>query len=224
MRRVPKAAVLSRFMRDNLLANGFAPERVTELPPPIPVPAELPERADDAPPRLLFTGQLIRGKGVDQLLRALPQLRHDFRLVIAGDGNQRPELEKLAVDLGVADKVTFTGWVAEPETLYAAADIAVLPFFWPEPFGLVGPEAGARGLPVVAFRVGGVDAWLDDGVNGLAVPPRDIAGFAAAVDRLLADRELRRRLGRRGRELVRERFSDAKFVRAFRTWADGGVL
>jgi len=58
----------------------------------------------------------------------------------------------------------------------------------------------------------------------LAVPPRDIAGFAAAVDRLLADRELRRRLGRRGRELVRERFSDAKFVRAFRTWADGGVL
>ena len=100
----------------------------------------------------------------------------------------------------------------------------ILPFFWQEPFGLVGPEAMARALPVVAFRTGGVDEWLRDGENGLAVPPRDIPAFAAAVDRLLADREERIRLGRRGREGVRERFSETEYVRNFRAWIEGGVI
>ena len=224
LRRIPRVAVLSAFMRRNLIDNGFVPERIAVIPPPVPVPEVLPEKTENTPPRLLFTGQLIRGKGVDQLLRALPLLRHDFRMVIAGEGNQRPELERLAARSGVADKVSFAGWVAEPERLYARCDVAVLPFFWQEPFGLVGPEAMAHGLPVVAFRTGGVDEWLVDGENGLAVPPRDISGFAAAVDRLLADRDLRLRLGRRGREMVSERFSDEEYVRRFRTWGEGKEL
>ena len=223
MRKVPRVAVLSGFMRQNLIDSGFAPEKVTVIPPPIEVPEELPARKESVPPVLLFTGQLIRGKGVDQLLRALPLLRSDYRLVIAGEGNQRPELERLAASLKVADKVTFAGWVSDPERLYSTCDIAVLPFFWQEPFGLVGPEAGAHGLPVVAFQAGGVSEWLTDGENGFAVPPRDIGAFAAAVDRLLADREVRVRFGRRGRELVRERFSDAEYVRRFRQWMQKGV-
>ena len=224
LRRIPRVAVLSGFMRQNLIDNGFAPERIAVIPPPVAVPEALPERPENVPPKLLFTGQLIRGKGVDQLLRALPLLHHDFRLVIAGEGNMRPRLERLARQLGVTDKVSFAGWVADPERLYAQCDIAVLPFFWQEPFGLVGPEAMARALPVVAFRTGGVDEWLCDGENGLAVPPRDIPAFAAAVDRLLADREERIRLGRRGREGVRERFSETEYVRNFRAWIEGGVI
>ena len=223
LRKIPRVAVLSGFMRQNLIDNGFAPENVTVIPPPIEVPEQLPAGKESSPPVLLFTGQLIRGKGVDQLLRALPLLRSDYRLVIAGEGNQRPELERLAASLKVADKVTFAGWVSDPERLYAASDIAVLPFFWQEPFGLVGPEAGARGLPVVAFQAGGISDWLTDGENGLAVPPRDIGAFAVAVERLLADRELRIRFGRRGRELVQERFSDAEYVRRFRQWTRKGV-
>ena len=121
----------------------------------------------------------------------------------------------------MAAKVTFAGWVADPEKLYASSDIAVLPFFWQEPFGLVGPEALARELPVAAFRTGGVDEWLRDGVTGIAVTPRDIPGFARAVDKLLGDRELRLRLGRQGRELVRKRFSEQEYVRKFRLWAKG---
>jgi len=220
LRRVPRVAVLSSFMRDNLVINGFDSGRITVIPPPVPVPEIAPEHSDTPTPKLLFTGQLIRGKGVDQLLRALPLLHHDYRLVIAGDGNQRAELEKLALTLGVADKVRFAGWVSAPETLYAECDIAVLPFFWQEPFGLVGPEAMARGLPVVAFRTGGVDEWLADGETGFAVPPRDIPAFASAVDQLLADRELRQRFGGRGREAVRKRFSAAAFTTAFRAWLE----
>ena len=222
LRQVRRVAVLSEFMRGNLIANGFSPERITVIPPPVSTPEELPARAENAPPRLLFTGQLIRGKGCDQLLRALPLLRCDYRLMIAGEGNQRPELERLAVSLGVAEKVSFLGWVAEPEKLYSLCDIAVLPFFWQEPFGLVGPEALVRGLPVVAFRVGGVDEWLVDGENGFAVPPRNIPAFAAAVDKLLADRKMRIEFGARGRELVRRRFSDAAFTDGFKAWMGSG--
>ena len=221
LRRIPRVAVLSGFMRQNLILNGFAPERVAVIPPPIPVPPEAPVHEAHDIPRLLFTGQLIRGKGVDQLLRALALLEHDCRLTIAGDGGQRPELERLASELGVAEKVTFAGWVADPEKLYASSDIAVFPFFWQEPFGLVGPEALARELPVAAFRTGGIGEWLEDGVTGLAVPPRDIHGFARAVDKLLGDRELRLRLGRQGRELVRERFSEQEYLRKFHLWAKG---
>ena len=223
LRQIPRVAVLSEFMRQNLLLNGFAPEQVTVIPPPVPVPAEAPLHEDHDVPRLLFTGQLIRGKGVDQLLRALALLEHDFRLTIAGDGGQRPELERLASELGLTEKVSFAGWVNDPEKLYASSDIAVFPFFWQEPFGLVGPEALARELPVAAFRTGGVDEWLRDGVTGLAVPPRDIPGFAAAVDKLLSDRELRLKLGRQGRELVQERFSGQEYVRNFGLWVKGGL-
>lgn len=221
LRRIPRVAVLSGFMRQNLILNGFAPEQVAVIPPPIPVPPEAPVHEEHDIPRLLFTGQLIRGKGVNQLLRALALLEHDYRLTVAGDGGQRPELECLASELGVAKKVTFAGWVADPEKLYASSDVAVFPFFWQEPFGLVGPEALARELPVAAFRTGGIGEWLEDGVTGLAVPPRDIPGFARAVDKLLGDRELRLRLGRRGRELVRERFSEQEYLRKFRLWVKG---
>lgn len=222
LKQVPRVAVLSEFMRRNLVSNGFDPARITVIPPPVTVPEELPPRRENDPPRLLFTGQLIRGKGADLLLRALPLLNSPFRLVIAGDGNQRLELERLAHRLKVADKVTFAGWVPDPERLALESDVAVLPFFWQEPFGLVGPEALARELPAVAFRMGGVDEWLRDGENGFAVPPRDPAKFAFAVDRLLADPELRRRFGKRGRELVRERFSEAEYVRRFSAWMGSG--
>ena len=225
LKRVPRVAVLSEFMRRNLILNGFEPGRVTVIPPPIPVPEELPPRPENNPPQLLFTGQLIRGKGVDQLLRALPLIRAPFHLTIAGEGNQRPELERLAARSGAADKVTFAGWVDEPERKMRESDVAVLPFFWQEPFGLVGPEALAREVPVVAFRTGGVDEWLRDNENGFAVPPRDVAGFAAAVEKLLSDGELRRRFGENGRALVRERFSEAEYVRRFKAWMGlpGGV-
>ena len=224
LRQIPRVAVLSGFMRRNLIENGFAPEAVTVIPPPVEVPSELPRKTESAPVRLLFSGQLIRGKGADQLLNALPLLHHEYHLTIAGEGNQRPELEQLAARLGVAGHVTFAGWVSDPEELYAACDIAVLPFFWQEPFGLVGPEAAGRGLPVVAFDSGGISEWLQDGRNGFAVPPRDVRRFAEALDRLLADPGLRRQFGVCGRELVRERFSGAEYVRRFRQWAQKGVL
>ena len=87
----------------------------------------------------------------------------------------------------------------------------VLPSLWPEPFGLVGPEAMAYGKPVVAFDVGGVREWLVDRVNGLLVPRGDVPSLAAAIAELQMDPQLRARLGEGARLCVKERF-DRKVI------------
>jgi len=100
----------SQFMRAELEQNGFSPSKVNILPPiirstsapPTPVPAD---------PRILFAGQLIRGKGVDLLLRALQQIRGDFAAIIAGTGNAEAKLKTLCTELALDDKVEFKGWV-----------------------------------------------------------------------------------------------------------------
>ncbi|MEO1367304.1 MAG: glycosyltransferase, partial [Acidobacteriota bacterium] len=130
------------------------------------------------------------------------------RLTLVGDGNARADLEKLAARLGVAGRTRFVGWV-DPERIggfYRRAQVVVMPGRWPEPFGLVGQEAMARAKPVVAFDVGGVGDWLDDGRTGLLVPEQDLGQMAGALDRLLSDAALRRRLGRTARSRYRERF------------------
>jgi glycosyltransferase involved in cell wall biosynthesis len=94
--------------------------------------------------------------------------------------------------------VTFAGWVPHHalESYYARAAVCVVPSRWPEPFGMVGVEAMARGRPVVAFAVGGIPDWLDDGVTGILAPEADTAALGAAIATLLGDRGTGCRLGR----------------------------
>ncbi|MEO1088251.1 MAG: glycosyltransferase family 4 protein, partial [Acidobacteriota bacterium] len=173
--RMDRLVVASRFMEEELVTNGCDPGRIVRL---APVSRRDPASADgsvdgpaDGEIDLLFVGQLVRGKGVDLLLRVLPAMTGQARLTLVGDGNARADLEKLAVRLGVRDRTRFVGWV-DPERVdgyYRRARVVVMPGRWPEPFGLVGLEAMARAKPVVAFDVGGVRDWLDDGRTGLLV-------------------------------------------------------
>jgi type III pantothenate kinase len=99
-------------------------------------------------------------------------------------------------------------------SFYAGARFAVVPSRWPEPFGMVGPEAMARGRPVIGFAAGGIPDWLDDGVTGLLVPPGDIGGLTRAMDRLLGDPALTAAMGRAAaarvdRELTHRSYIDA---------------
>ena len=110
-------------------------------------------------------------------------------LVVAGDGPDRAEFEAEAKRRGVAAE--FLGWTGSDrrEAEMRAADVLAVPSVWPEPFGLVGVEAGCVGLPAVAFAVGGVPDWLTAGVSGELAPggrpdPRELA---AALVRALAD-------------------------------------
>jgi glycosyltransferase involved in cell wall biosynthesis len=159
---------------------------------------------------LLFTPARLTlpDKGVDFLLTALAKLQRGFQAVICGDGPARGHLQEKAISDGVADRVTFTGWLGSEavETLYARADVVICPSVWDEPFGLVGIEAMAHGKPVVAFDVGGIPDWLSHGITGLSVPRKDTDAMARAIESLIDDPALRSRLGAAGRTVVEERF------------------
>src|SRR6185436_2822112 len=116
---------------------------------------------------------------------------------MAGDGPQRAEWRRLVESERVAAE--FPGWLNATSRLAALAQASVLavPSVWPEPFGLVGLEAAARGGPAVAFDTGGIRQWLQHEVSGLLVPPAGgFRALATALTTVLDNRALRDRLGR----------------------------
>ncbi|NLF93732.1 MAG: glycosyltransferase family 4 protein [Oligosphaeraceae bacterium] len=214
-RQFPAVVVLSDFMRGNLLHNGFAPEQVLKLPPFVRLGKCAHTAPLHRPPQLLFVGQLIRGKGADLLLQTLARLEMDFRAVIAGDGFDRPGLEKMTAELNLQEKVHFAGWVRETEELYASSDLLLLPARWQEPFGLVGLEAAAQGLPIAAFDLGGCREYLLPGINGLLVPPGEVDELARQTSALLRDPERLLAYGQAGMNIAREKFSPELFLENF---------
>jgi glycosyltransferase involved in cell wall biosynthesis len=157
---------------------------------------------------VLFVGQVIRGKGVDLLLRALAEVPGHWHASIVGTGNHLSACKALAIKLDIAHRITFTGWVdhAALDDYYARASVTAVPSRWPEPFGMVGIEAMARGRPVVGFAVGGIPDWLEHGVTGLLAREADTATLAQNLARLLADPELAAMLGAKAAARVRERY------------------
>ena len=184
--------VASEHMRREYVRHGCEATRVH-------VNALFPTCAGDAgvsaapgDPHVVFLGRMTTLKGGDLLIRAVDRARsrlgRSIRLTMIGDGPQRPGWEALAGRLRVP--CTFTGWVsgADRWTLVRDGSLIALPSLWPEPFGLVGLEAGALGVPAVAMDVGGICQWLTDGVNGVAVaPPATDIRFGDALASLLGD-------------------------------------
>jgi glycosyltransferase involved in cell wall biosynthesis len=207
--------VASEYMHEELRRNDFRPEQI-EIHAPVPGRPAPADAATPAPSRnrIVFAGQIVRGKGVDVLLESLSLVRTPFECVILGDGNHRAHCEELSRRLGLAHCVTFAGYVPADQVAatYQSASVGVFSSVWPEPFGLSGLEALRHGLPVVAFDVGGVREWLEDGVNGLLAPWMDRLGFARRVEALLNDREYARRLGEQGRALAAERFNFQRYI------------
>ena len=156
---------------------------------------------------LLYVGRIEPLKGIEILLRALTFMEcgNDVRLfVVGGDAGGDAEtdsLKALAVELGIAESVTFTGSVPQSDlpTYYSAADAFVLPSH-AESFGLAALEAMACGVPVVVSRVGGLKTFIDGGVSGYLVPWRCPEAFAQRLDVLLSSPELRDSMGRAARE------------------------
>jgi phosphatidyl-myo-inositol dimannoside synthase len=147
-------------------------------------------------------------KGADELIRALADLRSvvpDLHMLAVGGGDDLPRLQKLASDLGVVDYVHFLNGLSREEiaACYAEAEIFALPSTG-EGYGLVFLEAMSFAKPVVGAACGGVTDLVQNGVNGLLVPPRDTNQLRQALERLLKDRSLGKELGRRGAEMVQQ--------------------
>jgi glycogen(starch) synthase len=167
----------------------------------IPNGVAIPERVgrEAEPAEVLYAGRLSPEKGIEELAAATRGLN----LVVAGDGPLRPLVPSA---LGFVPH-------AELERLYARAAAVVLPSHR-EGLPLCVLEAMAHGRPVVASAVGGIPELVEDGVTGFLVPPGDVAALRAALERLLADPVLRRRMGREGRRRVAERCSRERVAEA----------
>lgn len=210
--------VLSEFMRGILARQGVPAERVTLIQPAITIPDRIPSAETDGVPHILAIGQLIRGKGVDQLLAAMHGVKTPCVLDVVGTGNDEACLKQLAEPLG--GKVVFHGYSPNPDDAFRGIRAAVLPWRWQEPFGLVGPEALAHGVPLAGFDVGAVREYLVDGRTGVLVPPGDTTALAKAIDRLLNSPDEARAMGLHGRELVSARFTDDALLHGWQALLD----
>ena len=162
--------------------------------------------------KLLFVGSLIPRKGLPILFDSLLQLRSrgtPVQLTIVGSGPLEQPLRTLAGDLGIIGQIDFEGHVSnrgELFRLYQQSDILVLPSY-SEGFPRVIVEAMSQGLPVIATKVGGIPHRLGDEVHALLVPPGSARELASAIEKMMADGELRRSLIHNGYEFVAEAFS-----------------
>lgn len=175
-----------------------------------------------------IVGRVVRWKGQAEFLRAfavcVSQVPDALALIIGDvtDGNEpyRAELDRLCRDLGIVDRVRFTGFVADPREAYGLGDLVVHASIEPEPFGLVLTEAMAMGIPVVAADAGGPQEIISDGVDGYLRSPRDTAGLAATMTMLLRSQDERVRIGAAGRASVLRRFDPDAYVSRIATLYD----
>ena len=182
---------------------------MAETPSSVPPPSGFPQG------RVILTvgrwAASERYKGADDLIRAMAQLRTKFPglyLAAVGDGDDLPRLKKIAADSGVSESVRFLTGLSRQEiaACYARCEIFALPSTG-EGFGLVFLEAMAFGKALVGAACGGTTDVVEDGVNGVLVPPGDSERLVEALAILLKDELRRAKLGQRGAEIVRRDFS-----------------
>jgi glycosyltransferase involved in cell wall biosynthesis len=172
---------------------------------------------------VLYVGRFDPRKGIETAVRAFAKMQPEldafrsekFKLVIVGgsshdrtDGIERARIEQIVREEGISEQVVFAGQIGHDllPLYYSAADVCVIPSHY-EPFGLVAIEAMACGTPVVASNVGGLKFTVLPEETGLLVPPKDVAGFATAIQRILGDEVWARKLRRQASANVNQRFS-----------------
>lgn len=209
-----RMVVVTEYMRDELLRNGFSKERI-EIHAPVPRMGDPDLRSSFSDRNLiLYAGQIIRGKGVDVLLESLAKLKTKFECIILGDGNHKAYCEELSKKLGLDDRVHFKGFIPQEElkAYYRECSVVALSSLWPEPIATIGLEVMRYALPVVAFDAGGIKDWLKDGENGYLVPWMDRAAFAQRLDELLQDKAKAKQLGENGFKFVSEHYDFPTYI------------
>jgi glycosyltransferase involved in cell wall biosynthesis len=170
------------------------------------VPAVPPRRGVQAPPVIGAMGRLVAKKGFDVFIAALGRLAAQgtaFRAVLAGDGEDAAALRRLAAESGLAQLLSFPGWVDDKQTFFDGIDMFCLPSHH-EPFGIVLLEAMAQALPVVTTASEGPSEIVRDGVDAIIVATADPDALAGGLRLLLADQDRAARLGAGAYRLVRD--------------------
>jgi L-malate glycosyltransferase len=225
--------VNAEAIKQRLAADGYDPERITVINNGIDVePFKRPRARGrvrgelnlpaDAP-LIAVLARVTPVKGIEYFLEAAVTVSRRFpaaRFLIVGETTfgdlknpYKEKMERYAASLGIADRVTITGFRADVPELLAELSVSVLPCVLNEGLSNSVLESMAAGVPVVATTVGGNPEAIEDGVTGLLVPPRDSGALARAISSVLADKELAARLVGAARSHVTERFSTEQMVR-----------
>ena len=225
MREV-KAFVPANYIRDNLVKNGFPPDRVKVLYPLFVRPFRDEAAAKEWMPggtlRVLFMGQLIAGKGVGLLIKAVEMMSVPHELTVVGTGRDEGKLRRQA-----PRDVRFLGWQENAQRFFRDADVCAVPSLWHEPFGTVGAEALSHGVPVATFDVGGLYDWLIQGETGMFAAADDgrtrttaaqtPAAFARALD-AMANPETLKRMSASALAKVEQLFDPDNFMKELLEW------
>lgn len=185
------------------------PERVTVIPNGFDEKRFKPVPHENEVPQLVTVCRLVPAKGLDILLKACAELKrrgHDYVLHIIGDGPFRPELEGLAKELGIYTETIFYGYTLHPEEFMPFFDIFVLPSR-AEAFGSVFAEAALSCLALIGSNVGGIPEQIEDGVNGLLIPPEDVMALSDALEKVITDPSFRYELSRSAWEKAKSHYS-----------------
>ena len=211
----------SETMRKQMVGRtGLSATKVVTIPNPVDVDRiEAKAREEKATisernslPLVIGMGRLTPQKGFDLLIRSMTFSRLPFRLMLIGEGDGHGRLQELSLTLGLAERVVFTGFQSNPYPFLASSTVFALSSrFEGFPNALV--EAMTLGIPCVSTRCPtGPEEIITDGIDGLLVPMEDPRALAGAIDRLLGDETLRKRVGSAGKERVRE-FDVSRIVR-----------
>ncbi|MEH1766183.1 MAG: glycosyltransferase family 4 protein [Nostoc sp.] len=211
----------SEYVRQELIKNGVPPEQTVTLHCGISIPqtATTPLSLEvHQNHRILFAGRIVSDKGLEWLLKTLIHTDPKIQLDIAGEGWERPRLEKLANTLGLNKRITWHGWCDADKLnkLYQQCFAVIFPSVWPEPAGLITLESYARYRPVIASAVGGIPEHLQDGETGILVPANDIQKLADAINELYIDHPKSRYMGEQGHALLMKEFTMATHVNNLR--------
>ena len=165
---------------------------------------------------ILYVGRLVYEKGVQHLIAAMPKILsnyHDAKLIIAGRGGMMDELRAEASNLGLNDKIYFTGYLnsKQVQKMYKCADVAVFPSTY-EPFGIVALEAMLAGVPTVVSDVGGLDEIVTHGVDGMKSYAGNANSIADSVTALLYDHQLATNVSKKAKQKVKEQFNWEKIA------------
>lgn len=214
----------SNWVAEQAVASGAPQEKIhviyegVEIPPPVVSETRQAARArwgmHEEDKLLGCAGVLLPDKGHVWVIRALAELRQDFpnaKLLLAGSGAYRPQLEALAKDLTLQDAVIFAGFVRDIETFYRSLDVFVFPALF-EGLGTSLLAAMAHGVPSVTYFGCALGEIVENGKSGLQVEPRNPGALATAIRRIVADRGFADQMGAAGRKRMGDVFSAERMV------------
>lgn len=213
---------VSEYLKEETKDNfGVPGDRIEVIPNFIDVDRYVPDRepchrkvlAPDGAKILMHVSNFRPVKRIEDVVRVFAGVAEKVpsRLVLVGDGPERPRAQAMAEEMGVGDRVTFLGKHTSVEELLSCCDLFLLPSE-SESFGLAALEAMACGAPVVATTVGGIPEVVDEGRTGHLLPVGDVEGMTEAAIRILTEPGLAGTMGRRAREVAVSRFSAERIV------------